>query len=493
MSDIKEIKDKATGCAKECIDRLKNADWKARGEQVKSKAKEITSKENIEKVKEGIKGGVKNMKTAEGREKLKASVIAGAVTAKNKVIATWNSGPKGKAICVGAVALLLAIGLMTGDDEDFANGKLGDADDIMLSDKGFSTIFMNAGSPKADDGMIYLHSENTSVQVLQSTSDGLLVGYVTGSNPFMSGLEDFFEKFGGSYDRIVFVTTDGARYEDGQPLRSGYYVRSGIVSYVGVDGGEHTVAHYVEITNEKEIAKIERAITKRKEAKESARLEMEETQSKECAKKFTPKWFDNAFKVLLSDRVVVQKSERSRIGTMNCPEFDKIREIAATGDWRKFKDAIHQRVKLMVTGGGDECDIETAAGCFTNIIRGLQDVHVQLRGLVRGYKVSFSNLDLKERASMSLPFNPTRHGDPDLKIDSLLFVFEVDPCGEFPEMVDDENHILISERPYRKTFIARLGVLKKFCKEHSAEITEMRRSGSSKDLEKALELFIDAN
>lgn len=68
MSDIKEIKDKATECAKEFVDRLKNADWKARGEQAKAKAKEFASKENIDKVKAGIKSGVADLKTAEGRK-----------------------------------------------------------------------------------------------------------------------------------------------------------------------------------------------------------------------------------------------------------------------------------------------------------------------------------------------------------------------------------------------------------------------------------------
>ena len=110
--------------------------------------------------------------------------------------------------------------------------------------------------------MIYRHREDISVKVLQATSDGLLVGYVRGSNPFTSGIEDFVEKFGGSYDRVVFVTTDKPCYEDRQPLRDGYYVRNGTVSYVGVDSGEHTVAHYVEITREEEIAKIERAIAR---------------------------------------------------------------------------------------------------------------------------------------------------------------------------------------------------------------------------------------
>jgi hypothetical protein len=321
----------------------------------------------------------------------------------------------------------------------------------------------------------------------------LLVGYVRGSNPFTSGIEDFVEKFGGSYDRVVFVTTDKPGYEDGQPLRDGYYVRNGTVSYVGVDSGEHTVAHYVEITREEEIAKIERAIAKRKEAMETARLKMEEAQLKECAKTFTPKWFDKAFKVLLSDRVVVQKSEQSGIGTMRCSEFEKIREIAAAGDWRKFKDVIQQKVKLLMAGG--ECDTETAAGCLTNITRGLQNVNVQMRGLSRGYEVSFSNLDLKNCASMSLPFNPARHLDPDLEADNLLFVFEVDSSGEFPEMVNNENNrVLISWYPYgRKTFIARLGVLKSFCKEHAAEIREMRRSGAVKDVEKALTSFLEEN
>ena len=108
MNDINKMKDKATECARECVDRLKNVDWKARGEQAKAKAKELASKENIDKVKAGIKSGVADLKTAEGRDRLKASVITGATTDKDKIVATWNSGMKGKAICVGvSIASLL--------------------------------------------------------------------------------------------------------------------------------------------------------------------------------------------------------------------------------------------------------------------------------------------------------------------------------------------------------------------------------------------------
>jgi len=268
MSDIKEQ-------AKEQIEKLKQVDWRAKGEDAKARAKELVSKENIDKAKNSVKNGIESLKTAEGRQHLKNAAVAGAIAAKNKVVATWNSGPKGKAICVGTVAVLLAIGSMMGDDEDFANGRLGDEDNIMLSEKGFSSIFMNVGTPEADDGMIYRHREDLSIQVLQSTSDGLLVGYVTGANPFTSGIEDFCEKFGGSFDRIIFVSTDGDNYEDGQPLRGGYYVRSGTVSYTGVDGGEHTVAHYAEITRSGEIAKIERVIEKRQKVESQAAIDAE--------------------------------------------------------------------------------------------------------------------------------------------------------------------------------------------------------------------------
>ena len=65
----------------------------------KAKAKEIVSRENIDKVKDSVKNGVESLKTAEGRQRLKKSVIAGATAAKNKVVETWKSGPKGKGNC----------------------------------------------------------------------------------------------------------------------------------------------------------------------------------------------------------------------------------------------------------------------------------------------------------------------------------------------------------------------------------------------------------
>lgn len=118
MGDINEMKDKATERAKECVDRLKNVDWKAKGEQAKAKAKEIASKENIDKVKKGIKSGVADLKTAEGRDRLKASAVAGATSAKNKIVATWNSGPKGKAICVGVAAVIAGLFIIGRGDKE---------------------------------------------------------------------------------------------------------------------------------------------------------------------------------------------------------------------------------------------------------------------------------------------------------------------------------------------------------------------------------------
>ena len=145
MNDIKEMGNKATECAKECIDRLKNVDWKARGEQAKAKAKEFASKENIDKVKAGIKSGVADLKTAEGRDRLKASAITGATTAKNKIIATWNSGPKGKAICVGAVAVIVGLFIIGRGDKE--------ADELAAVEE-VDRIINEYEDSDADDGVV---------------------------------------------------------------------------------------------------------------------------------------------------------------------------------------------------------------------------------------------------------------------------------------------------------------------------------------------------
>ena len=138
MSDIKEQ-------AKEQIEKLKQVDWRAKGEEAKAKAKELVSKENIDKAKNSVKDGIESLKTAEGRQNLKNAAVTGAIAAKNKVVATWNSGPKGKAICVGAVAVIVGLLIIGRGDKE--------ADELAAVEE-VDRIINEYEDSDADDGVV---------------------------------------------------------------------------------------------------------------------------------------------------------------------------------------------------------------------------------------------------------------------------------------------------------------------------------------------------
>ena len=194
---------------------------------------------------------------------------------KEKVVTLWKSGRKGKAICIGGAVVVLLLLTRCGGSNNGESGSAGSIDTGRggeYTGQNFSDVFMGA---KADEGVIYKFSSNISIKVLQATKEGNLVGYIQGANPFADGLESLFGSFGGSFDRIVWVVTPGKLYEDNQTLGSGFYIRRGSYEYEGTDGGTHTVARYVEVTDEATLTKIQKHIEDEKAAEAQAKLEAE--------------------------------------------------------------------------------------------------------------------------------------------------------------------------------------------------------------------------
>lgn len=179
-----------------------------------------------------------------------------------KIGALWKSGVKGKVICiVGVLVILGIIGAFTDDEEGGGGG------DWKYTDEYFFRVFAGV---KEDEGVIYKHfprditmlglsvpdSDFSNVKVLQATRKGNLV-------------ESEAAK------RLVFVVTPGKRYEDGQTLGEGYYIRRGSFEYENALGAECTVARYVEVTDKGILAKIQKQIEEEKAAAEKAKLEAE--------------------------------------------------------------------------------------------------------------------------------------------------------------------------------------------------------------------------
>lgn len=168
-------------------------------------------------------------------------------------------GCLGKTI-VGIVGVLVVLGIIGALTDDEEGGGGGGGGDWKYTGDDFYQVFW--GFPK-DEGVIYQHLSRTfgasGVEVMQATKKGNLVGHAAG-------------------DRVIWVETK-RRYEDGEPLDEGYYIRRGSMEYETAMGAEKRVARYVEVTDKKMLEKIEK--TKQElEAKEKAEEEAREAERK---------------------------------------------------------------------------------------------------------------------------------------------------------------------------------------------------------------------
>ena len=150
----------------------------------------------------------------------------------------------------------------------------GTLDGSALSEKDFSQVFI--GDAPDDEGTIYAHGRSENIRVYQSTSSGLLVGYEQGTSAYAEQVEDLMGSLGVSFDRVVWVDTKTRLNEENRPLRDGFYVRKGMHSYIGTDGGEHVLAQYIEITDPDDVKMLKAEQKRRAEEKRMAEEEAAE-------------------------------------------------------------------------------------------------------------------------------------------------------------------------------------------------------------------------
>jgi len=354
----------------------------------------------------------------------------------------------------------------------------------------------NAGSPnfKPVKGNIYIHIA------------GLKVGQFDGETAFAHPANDAMSAFAnldaafsgnvggissGDDDHMIAIKAND-EYASGEQVRPGAYEYVGVDTYKTVFEAKVSLRVFKELPEKKSKEILDAVINNRKllnaesERREEAMKRREEAarkakeaakraaKAKEFSEKFTPELFDKLVKKVLPGQVVVQKSEQDRIGALRCPVIDYMRGLAAKGEWEEFSS---------------RCGNETAGGCWTNIAHGLQMVGGPR---YKGYEVLFGKMDLKDYSDRPMPFDPRRDLEPDENADNSLFVFGIDPGSSiivFRDMVTYEKRVRICNVPWRKTFIARLGVLKKFCREHADVLGSM----DVKKVEEALDAFLQRN
>lgn len=129
----KEVGEKAKALADAGIEKLKGVDWKAQGDKAKAFAD----------------AGMAKLKEVDWKAQ-GASAKEKANAAKEKVIATWRSGNKGKAICIVGALLLVWIGsCIFGGGSEGAKGFTLSGDDLKTESKTDQLFYVKKGK---DDG-----------------------------------------------------------------------------------------------------------------------------------------------------------------------------------------------------------------------------------------------------------------------------------------------------------------------------------------------------
>jgi len=137
MSEIadkgKDVGEKAKALADAGIEKLKGVDWKAQGDKAKALADAGMAK---------LKDVDWKAQSASAREKANA--------AKDKIVATWRSGNKGKAICIVGALLLVWIGsCIFGGGGEGSDGFTLRGDDLKSEAKTDKLFYVRNGK---DDG-----------------------------------------------------------------------------------------------------------------------------------------------------------------------------------------------------------------------------------------------------------------------------------------------------------------------------------------------------
>ena len=253
----------------------------------------------------------------------------------------------------------------------------------------------NASSPnfKPVKGNVYIH-----------IGAGLKVGQFDGKTAFAHPVNDglsalanldaaFSGNAGGINDNdddhmLAIIARD--EYASGEQVRAGAYEYIGVDTYKTVLDANVSLRVFKELPEGKSKEIMNAVISNRKllnaeydrrekvkeAASKAAEMAKESARIKAFEEMFTAERFDNFIGKVLKSRVVIQRSEQSRLGPLSCRIIDNLRSLAAKGDWRNFCSTIERQTRTMSSKYGTA----TADECWGNMKLGLDMMGLQANG-----------------------------------------------------------------------------------------------------------------
>ncbi len=107
--------------------------------------------------------------------------------------------------------------------------------------KNFLKVYPRSNASEYDEGVVYRHYANRAIKVQQATDEGVFV-----ENDYLPGDEIWIEA--------------QKRYEDGEMLGRGFYIRRGWMNDKNILGGRYKVARFVEVQDNDILEELQRQV-----------------------------------------------------------------------------------------------------------------------------------------------------------------------------------------------------------------------------------------
>ena len=429
------------------------------------------------------------------KEKVVSYVKTYAIIAKDKVVATWKSGTKGKFACVvGAVIILLGLkSCLTGGDDDAASGDLLGAE-YRFSEEDFRTesntekmFYVKDGD---DDGLKEVVPNLKNIPELLKNPKSLPEGFRPGSENNIGNVyytdpdalinagictvvhvgdgwvvaRTAWTEMFGDYSGFIY-TQDEDVYIEKQRLKAGFYVLIGTQEVPLVNGSSKTMFSFVKIDRQSNQLALS-ALDYNLKAKEATEKENErrsglrrthaiEGKKQACCQELEKTLKGFSFRPFKSQLHFPCDKKEIMDGINSIPESFIIREGYGTGSNEDPEDMITTAINNHKWDVVNTYLYRWSIDADTDVAKYVKDVCANLRKCKRRFEISkvcdgckfyIVNPDKEEQVSVAKRYSYSNMWE--LPVSADFYCVKKEDVNEFDDLKDGNKFVETWEKKY---------------------------------------------